>query len=85
MPISTPSSRPITPSGAAAATKVDTAIWFDPATPVSDCRDPKDHKYLELALAAGAETIVTSDYDLLILHPWRRVRLLMPADYLALL
>jgi uncharacterized protein len=63
----------------------DAAIWFDPATPVTDCRDPKDDKYLELALAAGAETIVTSDDDLLILHPWRGVRLLMPADYLALL
>jgi len=47
----------------------DAAIWFDPAVRVSDCRDPKDDKYLELALAAGAETIVSSDGDLLVLHP----------------
>ncbi len=61
-----------------------TAIWFEPATRVNDCRDPKDDKYLELALAAGAETIVSSDDDLLVLHPWRGVRVLSPADYLAL-
>jgi uncharacterized protein len=59
------------------------AVWFEPTVPVTDCRDPKDNKYLELALAAGAETIVSSDDDLLVLHPWRGVRILLPADYLA--
>jgi len=62
----------------------ETAIWFDPAVHVTECRDPKDDKYLELALAAGAETIVSSDDDLLVLAPWRGVRLMKPADYLAL-
>jgi uncharacterized protein len=62
----------------------DAAIWFDPAVRVTDCRDPKDDKYLELALAAGAEIIVSSDDDLLVLHPWRGVRILNPGDYLAL-
>jgi uncharacterized protein len=60
------------------------AVWFDPAVRVTDCRDPKDNKYLELALAAGAEIIVSSDDDLLVLHPWRGVRILRPADYHAL-
>jgi uncharacterized protein len=60
------------------------AVWFDPSVRVTDCRDPKDDKYLELALAAGAETIVSSDDDLLVLHPWRGVRILRPADYLSL-
>ena len=58
------------------------AVWFEPAVRVTDCRDPKDDKYLELALAAGAETIVSSDDDLLVMHPWRGVRILRPADYL---
>jgi predicted nucleic acid-binding protein len=44
----------------------------------------RDNKYLELALAGGAETIVSGDYDLLVLHSWRGVRILQPADYLAL-
>jgi putative PIN family toxin of toxin-antitoxin system len=60
------------------------AVWFEPEVRVTDCRDPKDNKYLELAFAAGAETIVSSDDDLLVLHPWRGVRILRPADYLAL-
>ena len=60
------------------------AVWFKPALRVTDCRDPKDDKYLELALEAGAEIIVSSDADLLVLNPWRGVRILRPADYLAL-
>ena len=63
----------------------EAAIWFEPAVPITDCRDPKDDKYLELALAADAETIVSSDDDLLILDPWRGVRILRPTEYLAFL
>ncbi|MBV9758609.1 MAG: putative toxin-antitoxin system toxin component, PIN family [Alphaproteobacteria bacterium] len=55
---------------------------FDPSDRVTDCRDPKDNKYLELALASRAEIIVSSDEDLLVLDPWRGVRILRPADYL---
>jgi putative PIN family toxin of toxin-antitoxin system len=62
----------------------DAALWYEPTVPVTDCRDPKDDKYLELALAAGAETIVSSDDDLLVLDPWRGVRILSPADYVDL-
>lgn len=61
-----------------------TAVWFDPSEHVTDCRDPKDDKYLELALAAAAEFIVSSDDDLIVLHPWRGVRILRPAEYLAI-
>ncbi len=53
-----------------------------PTVIVTDCRDAKDNKYLELALAAAAGTIVSSDDDLLVLHPWRSVRILKPAAYL---
>ena len=56
---------------------------FAPTEQVTDCRDPKDNLYLELALAAKAKRIVSSDADLLVLHPWRGVRILRPADYLA--
>ncbi len=59
------------------------AVWFTPAERVTDCRDPKDNKYLELALAAGAGAIVSGDADLLVLDSWRGVRILKPADYLA--
>ncbi len=59
------------------------AIFFSPTEAVTDCRDAKDDKYLELALAAAAGIIVSGDDDLLVLHPWRGVRILRPADYLA--
>jgi uncharacterized protein len=62
----------------------DGAIWFEPALRATDCRDPKDDKYLELVLAAGAETIVNGDDDPLVLDPWRGARILRPAEYLAL-
>lgn len=57
--------------------------WFEPAVAVAECRDPADDKYLELALAAGAGTIVSSDRDLLVLRPWRGVRILRPAEHRA--
>ena len=60
------------------------AVWFEPAVRVTDCRDAKDNKYLELALAAGAETIISGNHDLLVLNPWRGVRILHSAGYLAL-
>lgn len=58
------------------------AVFFVPTAVVTDCRDAKDNKYLELALAARAELIISSDADLLVLNPWRGVRILRPTDYL---
>ena len=52
---------------------------------VHECSDPKDDKYLALALAGKAEVIVSSDvHHLLSMHPWRGISILSPADYLAL-
>lgn len=59
------------------------SVWFEPKVPVHDCRDAKDNKYLELALAAGAALIVSSDMDLLVLHPWRDIRIIRPSVLLA--
>lgn len=40
-----------------------------------DCRDPNDEYILSLALAGSAETILTEDQDLLVLDPWRGIRI----------
>ena len=48
---------------------------------VRDCRDPDDDKFLELALASGARAIVTGDKDLLVLDPWRGIRIVKLADF----
>lgn len=60
------------------------AVWFDSTSCVKECRDPGDDQYLELALASEADLIVSSDQDLLALDPWRGVRILRPAAYIAL-
>lgn len=49
---------------------------------VTDCIDPGDNKFLALALAAGAELIVSSDPHLTSLHPWRGIPILLPAGFL---
>ncbi|MBS1519646.1 MAG: putative toxin-antitoxin system toxin component, PIN family [Bacteroidetes bacterium] len=49
---------------------------------VQICRDPKDNKYLELALSAGAACIVTGDKDLLVLHLFHQIPILTAADFL---
>jgi putative PIN family toxin of toxin-antitoxin system len=35
------------------------------------CRDPEDDKFLVLAFTVQAKVIVSSDKDLLVLHPWQ--------------
>jgi putative PIN family toxin of toxin-antitoxin system len=57
------------------------AVAIEPAVTVTDCRDAKDNKYLELALAGAAEIIIASDSDLLVLDPWRNIRIMTPSDY----
>jgi uncharacterized protein len=57
------------------------ALTVEPSERITDCRDAKDNKYLELALTAGASIIVSSDEDLLVLDPWRGIRILRPVDY----
>ena len=49
---------------------------------IKDCRDPKDNKFLELAVCANASCIVTGDNDLLILHPFRGIPILNANDFL---
>ena len=50
---------------------------------VQACRDPKDDKFLELAVNGQAECILTGDHDLLALDPFCGIRIQSPVDYLA--
>lgn len=47
-----------------------------------DCRDPKDNYVLALALAGSADAILTEDRDLLVLDPWRGIRILRLFQFL---
>jgi putative PIN family toxin of toxin-antitoxin system len=58
------------------------AVFFSPVESIADCRDSKDNKFLELAVASNASCIITGDKDLLILHPFRGIPILNAADFL---
>ena len=49
---------------------------------IQACRDPKDDKFLELAVNGGADCIVSGDTDLLVLSPFRGVDILSPSNFL---
>lgn len=49
---------------------------------VHACRDPHDDKFLELAVNGSADLIITGDKDLLILNPFRTIRIITPARFL---
>jgi putative PIN family toxin of toxin-antitoxin system len=62
---------------------VATAMELVPITTViRACRDPKDDKFLELAVNGAADLIVTGDKDLLALNPFHEVTIITPAAYL---
>ena len=56
----------------------------DEANVHPSCRDPKDNKFLALASVCGADALISSDADLLVLHPWQGVQILTPAEFVAL-
>ena len=47
------------------------------------CRDPKDNMFLALALVSEADIVVSSDDGLLVLHSWRGIPIVTPAEFLA--
>jgi len=49
---------------------------------VQECRDPKDDKFLELAINGEADYILSGDKDLLVLHPFREIPILSPREFI---
>ncbi len=49
---------------------------------ITICRDRKDDKFLEVAVNGEADYLITGDRDLLVLHPFRNIQILTPADFL---
>jgi putative PIN family toxin of toxin-antitoxin system len=52
------------------------------AEPIAECRDPKDDKFLELAVNGKADIIISGDKDLQVLHPFRNIPILSPRQFL---
>lgn len=59
--------------------------WVPIIERVAECRDPKDDKFLELAVNGKAEYIITGDQDLLVLHPFRDTKILTTKNFIDLL
>lgn len=49
---------------------------------ISECRDPKDNKFLELAVCGKADFIISGDEDLLVLNPFRNIQIITPDSFL---
>lgn len=49
---------------------------------ITDCRDAKDNKFLELAVSGAAVCLVSGDRDLLDLAPYHGIDILSPGDFL---
>lgn len=52
-----------------------------PALDPPACRDPDDDWVLATAIAGDCRCIVTGDRDLLVLHPFRSIAIVSPADF----
>ena len=61
---------------------VERTIFVEPTQEIRACRDAKDNKFLELAVSGHASYLITGDHDLLALHPFRKIAILTPADFL---
>ncbi len=59
-----------------------TVEFIEVTVQINECRDPKDNKYLELAVSGQAECIVTGDNDLLVLNPFRSIEILTAQEFL---
>ena len=46
------------------------------------CRDPKDDKFLDLAVCGEANYLITGDADLLDLHPFQNISIIKAASFL---
>ena len=58
--------------------------WIDVDVQVNACRDPRDNKFLEIALSGRATHLISGDADLLVLDPFQGIRILSPQEFLDL-
>lgn len=66
------------------AALVREADWVEVNVTVTACRDPKDNKFLELALSGRASHVISGDRDLLALKVFQGITILTPQAFLEL-
>jgi putative PIN family toxin of toxin-antitoxin system len=60
----------------------DLIDWVQPTRAIRACRDPKDDKFLEVAVHGNADALITGNADLLALHPFHDIPILAPDRFL---
>ena len=60
---------------------VKEATLVDITERVRECRDPKDDKFLELAVNGKADCIISGDNDLKVLNPFREIEIVSPREF----
>ena len=60
----------------------ESALFVPITEKLTLCRDPKDDKFLELALASDAHYLITGDQDLLVLNPFNNTQINSPTEFL---
>jgi uncharacterized protein len=63
-------------------TFVQKSVLIEIQEKIEECRDPKDNKFLELAINGKATAIVSGDKDLLVLHPFRGIPIFTVSQFL---
>lgn len=58
------------------------SVRVGPSERITACRDPKDDKFLDAAVAGRVDYLVSGDEDLLVLNPFRGIPILRPAAFL---
>ena len=58
-----------------------TAKLVEVTSMATECRDPNDNMFLSLALSVEVEIIVSSDNDLLVMNPYKNIRILTIRQY----
>lgn len=62
---------------------VKSVIVIEPTETVVDCKDPKDNKFLAVALSANARFLVTGDKkNLLSMNPYRGIEIITAKEFL---
>ncbi len=65
------------------AALIDRSEVIEIVETVSACRDPKDDKFLEVAVNGRADYLITGDADLLALNPFRGTSIVTPQVFVA--
>ena len=58
------------------------SIWYEIYQKVDFCRDPKDNKFLDVAIASYSDYLITGDEDLLVLENIGNTSIITPRTFI---